>query len=292
MNTMMNFFGRLGAIQLPQISVADILQIIIIAVVLYYFLVWVRQNRTWFLIRGILLLLAFYLAAALLEWNTILFIFRNALGVVVTAMVVVFQPELRKVLEQLGQTNVLFNRITGGRVHTENEFTQKTIEELVRASFALGKTRTGALMVLEQGIPLKEYEDTGIEVDAVVTSQLLINIFEHNTPLHDGAVIIKGNRVAAATCYLPLSKNPDIPKALGTRHRAAIGLSESTDSVTIVVSEETGRVTIAQNGVLTPPLSADGLRERLDELKAPEQEGQTGFRFWKGRRKNEKDDSE
>ena len=292
MDTITNFFGRVGAIRLPQINIADILQIIIIAVVLYYFLIWVRQNRTWFLIRGILLLLVFYLTAVLLEWNTILFIFRNALGVVVTAMVVVFQPELRKVLEQLGQTNVLFNRITGGRVHTENEFSQKTIEELVKASFALGKTRTGALMVLEQRIPLLEYENTGIEVDAVVTSQLLINIFEHNTPLHDGAVIIKGNRVAAATCYLPLSKNPDIPKSLGTRHRAAIGLSESTDSVTIVVSEETGRVTIAQNGVLTPPLNADSLRERLDELKAPEQKDQAGLRFWKGRRKNEKDDSE
>ena len=185
---------------------------------------------------------------------------------------------------------MFFNFLTNDVM--EGEFDQKCIEELVKASFALGRTRTGALIVIQRQLSLDEYIRTGIEVDAILTSPLLINIFEHNTPLHDGAVIIKGNRVAAATCYLPLSKNPDIPKALGTRHRAAIGLSESTDSVTIVVSEETGRVTIAQNGVLTPPLSADGLRERLDELKAPEQEGQTGFRFWKGRRKNEKDDSE
>ena len=251
------------------------------------------RTRPWFLIRGILFLLAFYLLAALFELNTILFIFRNALGVVVTAMVVVFQPELRKVLEQLGQTNVLFNSITGGRVHSDHDFSHRTVEELVKASYALGRTRTGALIVLEQNVPLVEYINTGIQVDALVTSQLLINIFEHNTPLHDGAVIMQGNRVTAATCYLPLSKNPEIPKHLGTRHRAAVGVSESTDSVTIVVSEETGKVTLAEGGALSSPLSPDELRERLSELCTPEQAPrQMGLRLWKGRQNNEKSDSE
>ena len=291
MDRISNILGTLGAIELPQIQGTDILQIVLIAVAMYYILVWVHNTRTWFLIRGILLLLVFYTVAVLLELNTILFIFRNALGVVVTAMVVVFQPELRKALEQLGQSNMLMKSITGGAKKTEG-FTPKTVEDLVKASFALGSARTGALIVIEQELPLKEYIDTGIEVDAIVSSPLLINIFEHNTPLHDGAVVLQGNRVAAATCYLPLSKNPDIPKELGTRHRAAIGLSESTDSVTIVVSEETGAVSVAQNGTLSRDLTPDLLREQLDALLTPQEDRQPGFRFWKGWQRNAKEDSE
>ena len=291
MGTISNILGTLGAIELPQIKGTDILQIILIAVAIYYILVWVRSTRTWFLIRGILLLLGFYAVAVLLELNTILFIFRNALGVVVTAMVVVFQPELRKALEQLGQRNMLMKTLTGGAKDTD-DFSPKTVEELVKASFALGATKTGALIVIEQELPLKEYIDTGIEVDAIVTSQLLINIFEHNTPLHDGAVILQGNRVTAATCYLPLSKNPEISKELGTRHRAAIGLSETSDSMTIVVSEETGAVSIAQNGELTRDLTPVMLREQLDTLLTPQEGRQAGLWFWKGWQKNAKEDSE
>ena len=291
METLLNLWGRLAAIDLPQIQITDIIQIILIAVALYYILVWVRNTRTWFLIRGILILLLFYAVAEILELNTILFIFRNALGVVVTAMVVVFHPELRKALEQLGTGNMFLNSLTGGMKNPDG-FSPKTVEELVKASFLLGSTRTGALIVIERQLSLQEYIDTGIEVDAVVSSPLLINIFEHNTPLHDGAVVVQGNRVAAATCYLPLSKNPEISKELGTRHRAAIGVSEVTDSVTIVVSEETGKVSVAQNGRLTQDYEPEELREFLDTLLERQEPRQTGLKFWKGLRKNAKTDSE
>ena len=167
-------------------------------------------------------------------------------------------------------------------------FNEKTINELVRASFEMGKVKTGALMVIERSTPLGEIERTGIEVDGIVTSQLLINIFEHNTPLHDGAVVIRGNRVTAATCYLPLSDNMGISKDLGTRHRAAVGVSEASDSVTIVVSEETGRVTVASGGQLRMVASGDELRSLLSTLIKHEDANTGRFKIWKGRRKNER----
>ena len=170
----------------------------------------------------------------------------------------------------------------------ENQgFNDRTINELTRATFEMAKVKTGALMVIERSSSLKEIERTGIEINGLVTSQLLINIFEHNTPLHDGAVVIRGNRITAATCYLPLTDNMDISKDLGTRHRAAVGVSEVTDSLTIVVSEETGRVSVAEGGILTRIPDADSLKQALSILK---EEPGTGNRFklWKGRRKNGK----
>ena len=287
METISNILGLLGGLELPRIGITDIVQIIIIAVVLYYFLVWVRNTRTWFLIRGIIFLAAFYGVAVVLELNTILFIVRNALSVLVMALIVVFQPELRRALEQLGQRNVFVGLLTGGQVHTDEEMTPKTVEELVKASIALGKARTGALIVIEREVPLVEYIQTGIELDAKTTAQLLINIFEHNTPLHDGAVIMQGSKLIAATCYLPLSKNPGIPTHLGTRHRAAIGVSEVTDSLTIVVSEETGKISLAEGGEISGGLTEDELRSRLSDL-VPVPDKPLSFRFWKGWQRNEK----
>ena len=167
-------------------------------------------------------------------------------------------------------------------------FTEKTVNELVRASFEMAKVKTGALMVIEKGSPLKDIERTGIVVDGIVTSQLLINIFEHNTPLHDGAVIIRGNRVAAATCYLPLSDNGSINKALGTRHRAAVGISEVADSLTIVVSEETGRVSLAEHGNLRAVGDAQSLNKILTEYFVQEESSANRFRIWRGRLKDER----
>ena len=290
MEAISSFFRILGTIELPTIGAADILQIILIAFVLYHVLVWAQNTRTWFLIKGILILLVFYVLSVLLELNTILFIVQNSLGVFVTAMIVVFQPELRKALEQLGQGNMFFNLLTNDVM--EGEFDQKCIEELVKASFALGRTRTGALIVIQRQLSLDEYIRTGIEVDALLTSPLLINIFEHNTPLHDGAVVVQGKRVVSATCYLPLSKNQDISKDLGTRHRAAIGVSEVTDSLTVVVSEETGKVSVAEQGQLSHGLTPDQLRERLMVLHTPKENRSSGLWFWKGRKKNENNDSE
>ena len=148
----------------------------------------------------------------------------------------------------------------------------------------MGKVRTGALIVIEQKVSLRDYERTGIDVDGIVTSQLLINIFEHNTPLHDGAVIIQGNRVVSATCYLPLSDNLGLSKELGTRHRAGVGISEVTDSMTIIVSEETGKVSIAENGRLLRAVTEEELRQHLMVTQDKSVESQK-FKLWKGKGK-------
>ncbi len=150
----------------------------------------------------------------------------------------------------------------------------------------MGAAYTGALIVIEQDMILEEYEKTGIAVDGIVTSQLLVNIFEHNTPLHDGAVIIRGDRVVAATCYLPLSDNNNLNKALGTRHRAGVGISEVTDSMTIIVSEETGKVSVAVGGELIHDIDADSLRNKLEYLRRRTIDVKS-FRIWRGRLKHE-----
>mgnify|MGYP002922968806 FL=1 len=152
----------------------------------------------------------------------------------------------------------------------------------------MGKVRTGALIVIEQKVSLRDYERTGIDVDGIVTSQLLINIFEHNTPLHDGAVIIQGNRVVSATCYLPLSDNLGLSKELGTRHRAGVGISEITDSLTIIVSEETGKISVAYEGELERNLDADSLRDRMHKILNNPVEEHKNLRIWKGRSRDKK----
>jgi diadenylate cyclase len=273
---------------LPKISKTNILEIVIIAFLIYEIMVWIKNTRAWNLLKGILVILAFTFIAWVLKLYTILWILEKIALVATTALVIIFQPELRKALEQLGSKNLLTDLLPfeGGRP-SDDAFTEKTINELVRASVELGKAKTGALMVIEQETPLKDIERTGIEIDGLVTSQLLINIFEHNTPLHDGAVVIRGNRVVAATCYLPLSDNTSISKDLGTRHRAAVGISEVTDSLIIVVSEETGRISLAENGGLIKISDADTLNRALAEKLGQEEHGNR-FRIWKGRLKDER----
>ena len=272
----------------PEITFKNFLEIAIITIVVYEMLVWIKNTRAWTLLKGILFIFAFVLLAAILELDTILWLLEKTSYIAVTAILIIFQPELRKALEQLGSKNVLTNLFTADDVKKNESFNEKTINELVRASFEMGKVKTGALMVIERSTPLGEIERTGIEVDGIVTSQLLINIFEHNTPLHDGAVVIRGNRVTAATCYLPLSDNMGISKDLGTRHRAAVGVSEASDSVTIVVSEETGRVTVASGGQLRRVASGDELRSLLSTLIKHEDANTGRFKIWKGRRKSER----
>lgn len=273
---------------LPKISITDIVEIIIIAFLIYYMLVWIKNTRAWMLLRGLMVILLFVLLAALFQMNTIIWIARNTLNVLVIALVVIFQPEMRKALENLGRKNVLaFLFSFDSSKEDTGKFSDKTINEMVKACYEMGKVKTGALIVVEDEIVLSEYERTGIAVDGILTSQLLINIFEHNTPLHDGAVVIRGNRVVAATCYLPLSDNTSISKDLGTRHRAAVGVSEVTDSLTIVVSEETGRISLAENGRLTRIVDADTLSRALSRDAASEEQGNR-FRIWKGRLKNER----
>ncbi|MCI5528881.1 MAG: diadenylate cyclase CdaA [Blautia sp.] len=254
----------LSKLSLPGMGITDVIEIALISFFIYQFMVWIKFTRAYTLLKGILTVVAFILIAYIFKMNTILWIVKNLASVLLLSVVVIFQPELRKVLEQLGQKKIMAAIIpfdTGKEV--QERFTDKTVNELVKACFDMGEVKTGALIVIEQENRLSEYERTGINVDAVITSQLLINIFEHNTPLHDGAVLIRENRIVAATCYLPLSDNMELSKQLGTRHRAGVGISEVSDSITIIVSEETGQVSIAQNGRLTRGVTSAELRAAL-----------------------------
>jgi len=263
------------------------LEIIIIAFLIYSVLTWIKNTRAWTLFRGIVVVIAFALIAYLLELNTILWIFEKTFNVLVICVFVVFQPELRRALEQLGRKNfvsALFG--TGVSEAKEKKTTERSINEVIKAAFEMSKAKTGALIVIEQEVLLNEYERTGIILDSVISNQLLINIFEHNTPLHDGAVFIRNNRIVAATCYLPLSDNMSLSKDLGTRHRAAVGISEVSDSLTIVVSEETGAVSLAKDGKLVRNLSMEALRKTIGASSARENASRLGK--LKGIIKNEK----
>lgn len=269
---------------------ADIAEIIILSFLLYHILVWVKNTRAWSLLKGILVIAAFVLLAAYFEMNTILWIVNNMFSVAITAIIVILQPELRKAVEELGRKNLISSIMPFelGRNPGEGRFSDKTINEIAKACVEMGKVKTGALIVVQQDQALDEYERTGIDVDGIVTSQLLINIFEHNTPLHDGAVIVRGDRITAATCYLPLSDNMSLSKELGTRHRAGVGISEVTDSLTVIVSEETGKISVAFGGKLERNLSGEELKEKLKTIQnKPEEENRKRI-LWKGRFKGEK----
>lgn len=285
----MNNFIRdyLVKLYIPRITWTDIIEIVIIAFVIYNVMVWIKNTKAWVLLKGIIIVVIFALIAYILNLKTILWIAGKTISVGIIALVIIFQPELRRALEQLGRKKILFGlfRFNDGREKGER-FSSKTAEEIVRACFDMGAAYTGALIVIEQDMVLEEYEKTGITVDGLVTSQLLINIFEHNTPLHDGAVIIRGDRVVAATCYLPLSDNNNLNKALGTRHRAGVGISEVTDSMTIIVSEETGKVSVAVGGELIQDIDADSLRNKLEYLRRRTIDVKS-FKIWRGRLKHE-----
>ncbi len=266
---------------IPSIKWTDLVEVLIISVLLYKVLAWIKESKAWSLLKGIIFILLFVMVAAMFSMTTILWIAKNIFSVAVTAMVVVFQPELRKALEQLGRRKVLSslfqfdNRIAGER------FSDETINEIVRGSYEMGRSKTGALIVIAQNDSLTDYENTGIMLDSAISSQLLINIFEHNTPLHDGAVIVEGNRIVSATCYLPLSENKELSKELGTRHRAGVGISEVTDSMTVIVSEETGRVSVAYEGILSRNVDPDDLREMLRGIQGKTYEEKKQFRLFK-----------
>ncbi|MBE5901021.1 MAG: TIGR00159 family protein [Lachnospiraceae bacterium] len=251
-------------VHLPEITKTDIAEILIITFLVYNIMVWIKNTRAWVLFKGLIVILAFISVAAIFQMNTILWLAERTLSVGITALVIIFQPELRKALEQLGQKK-FFSGLNFMELQKNNveRYSERTVQELVKACFEMGKVKTGALIVVEREIVLAEFERTGIPLDALVSNQILINIFEHNTPLHDGAVIVRGNRIVAATCYLPLSDNLHLSKELGTRHRAAVGVSEVNDSMTIIVSEETGKVSVAEQGRLERDVTPERLKERL-----------------------------
>lgn len=291
MSAISNFIEEyISNIYIPRtLRVSNIFEIIILAIILYEFMAWVKTTRAFALLKGIIVILVFLIIAYIFDFTTILWIAGKVINIAIIAVVVIFQPELRKALEQLGQKKYFKSILPFTEKKDKGErFSDKTVNELVRACFELGKNKTGALIVIEQDILLTDYEKTGIPVDGIVTSQLLINIFEHNTPLHDGAVIVRGDRIVSATCYLPLSDNMQISKDLGTRHRAAVGISEVTDTMTLVVSEETGNVSIAIAGELIRAVDQDYLTKKLTFIQKKSIDVKR-YKLWKkGASDNEK----
>ena len=271
----------------PDISVIDVLEILILAFTIYHISLWLKRTRAWTLMKGIVVLFAFYIIAYALGMSVITWIFEKTLALGITALIIVFQPELRTALEQLGRRTAVANIFSlEDQKEKQGRLSDRSINELVKASVEMGKARTGALIVLEKEISLSEYERTGINLDSVISSQLLINIFEHNTPLHDGAIIVRGDRIVSATCYLPLSDNMRLSKDLGTRHRAGVGISEVSDSLTIIVSEETGSISVAVGGKLHRNLDGDILRWHLTQFQGKASENRSQKSLWKNIRRN------
>ncbi|MCD8068929.1 MAG: diadenylate cyclase CdaA [Lachnospiraceae bacterium] len=252
------------------LTVIDVLEMLILAWLIYKILGWIQSTRTFVLLRGIAVIGLFLLVAELLDMTAIMWVAKNVVSVALMAIVVIFQPELRRMLEELGRNNIFQLMNLGDRMNPEGKFSDKTMQSIVKACTVMSGDKTGALILLENYQKLTDYVETGIEIDAVVSMQLLVNIFEHNTPLHDGAVVISGDRVVAAPCYLPLSEDMSVSKQLGTRPRAALGASENTDAFVIVVSEETGQITVAREGVLSRGLSPDQLLEQLSSFRQKE----------------------
>lgn len=273
----------------PQIRVVDAVEILIITFLFYQIILWIKNTKAWMLLRGILVVALFILVAAVFKMYTILWIAQNSLPVMATAVVIIFQPELRRALEKLGEKQFVPNMVALDKRGKDNvRFSQKTIDGIVEASFAMGAVKSGALIVVEQAIMLTEYESTGIALDCIVSPQVLINIFEHNTPLHDGAIIVRGDRIVSATCYLPLSDNKGISKELGTRHRAAVGMSEVSDALIVTVSEETGYVSVAMGGQLVRNVTPEYLKKRLESISKKSVEIGRLKKIWKGWRSHEK----
>lgn len=282
----MGSFGKLmselnlSTLSIPAVRVSDIIDILLVAVLIYVIMIWIKETRAWSLFKGIVVIIVISVLSYQLHFYTISWIIEKTLSVGIIAIIVLFQPEFRKALEQLGKGSIVTNIFAN---EDKSKLLSKTVEEIITAAVKMAKVRTGALIMIEQDVPVGDIEETGIPIDGLVSSQLLINIFENKTPLHDGAVVIRNNRVAAATCILPLTQN-EIGLDLGTRHRAAVGASEVSDANIVVVSEETGAISVAHSGKLYRNLSEDKLRKML--MHDPKNNNRKII-LWKGRRKNE-----
>lgn len=258
---------------LPDINFINVLDILVVALLIYRLILQIRGTRAVQLIKGLVVLL---IAGTISRWlglYTINWILDKVMAMVIVAIPVVFQPELRRALERLGRGKFFARPL----YFLGEEAAGRLVNELVRAVTMMSKKKTGALIVLEQETGIYDYMETGVKIDGVISGELLLNIFMPNTPLHDGAVIIRGERAVAAGCFLPLSENPDLSKELGTRHRAGIGITEHSDAVVLVVSEETGIISIAREGKLTRHLDENTLREYLEDLLLPKAGGSNYF---------------
>ena len=265
-------------LHLPKMEVIDVIEVIVLIFLFYNIVKAIRGTRAWILLKGILILIALYILAYVTGLKEIVIIFQSILIFLALALVIIIQPELRRLVEKIGANNIsgsikelmLYWKNKRKEPNVKLIYSNNTVTELVKAVYKLSNEKTGALIVIERNIPLNEYIETGIKINADITSELIINIFEVNTPLHDGAVIIRDSKIASGTSYLPLSDSKKIGKDLGTRHRAAMGLTEITDAIVIVVSEETGAVSLSINGKLHRRLNRDELTNKLKEYQAKE----------------------
>ncbi len=266
------------------IRFADVVDILVVSFVVYTAAKWIRDTRAEQLIKGIVILLVAAQVFFWLQLNTINFILQNAVQTGILALLVVFQPELRRALEQMGRSKFgSFLQVNG---HVTEEELVVSIDKIVQAVAEMAQQKIGALLVLERKTHIGDIIRSGTTVDALISAELIMNIFMPNSPLHDGALVVRENRLIAAGCFLPLTQNEDLSQELGTRHRAAIGLSESVDAIVVVVSEETGKISIALNGDLTRNLNPDTLKRALHKsLIQPKEETRKNPILWKVKKK-------
>lgn len=254
----LHWLARLKGL-LYTVTFSDVLEVILVAVIIYRLYQLLEGTRAITLVKGIIVLFIGNSIAVLFHLHLLSWIFENVVKWSVIVLPIVFQPELRRTLERLGEGKFLFE----DRIAMEEVAAMKVVKELVTAANALSKTKTGALLVIEREMKLDDIGETGIKIDALITSEFLLNVFIPNTPLHDGAAIIRGNRLLSAGCLLPLTEKRGLSKELGTRHRAALGLSEQCDALVLIVSEETGTISIADNGRLMRRLDENTLTAAL-----------------------------
>ncbi|TYQ15896.1 UNVERIFIED_CONTAM: diadenylate cyclase [Acetivibrio alkalicellulosi] len=240
-----------------------IIDISIVSYVIYKIIKLVKETRAWQLIKGVIVILVAAWLSEYMGFRTIAFLLRVIIQYIAIALVVLFQPELRRGLEKIGRSK--FRTIFSFEEETNTIKVKALIEEIIKAVTSMSKTYTGALIVIERETKIGEIINSGIQIESSVASELLVNIFTPNTPLHDGAVVIRENKIKAAACFLPLTENPNISKDLGTRHRAALGITEVSDAIVVVVSEESGKISFALNGGLTRNLTGDTLRKALNK---------------------------
>ena len=258
-----NFLSDNLSIKGPWDLVKTIVDISIVSYAIYKIATLVRETRAWQLIKGILFILIASKLSEILGLRTIAFILKMIIQYLAIALVVLFQPELRRGLEQIGRSR--FKNFFNLEDESYTIKVKSNIEEIIKAIVEMSKTFTGALIVIERETKIGDIINSGIQIDSNVTSELLMNIFTPNTPLHDGAVVIRGDKIKAAACFLPLTENPNLSKELGTRHRAALGISEVSDAIVVVASEESGKISVALNGGLTRNLTSDTLRKALSK---------------------------
>ncbi len=267
----------------PLEALRSIIDISIVSYLTFKLIQLVKETRAWQLVKGIVVILITAMVSQALELRTLAYILNKTIELAGFALVVVFQPELRRGLEQIGRSN--FKDFFKFDEKDDVINTTFTIEEIVKAATELSRTMTGALIVVERETKLGEIINTGTKLDSSVSAELIINIFTPNTPLHDGALILRENKLKSAACFLPLTDNPNLSKELGTRHRAALGITEVSDCIAVVVSEETGKISYALNGGLSRNLTPDILRKALNKNLLEKKTVNKKLSLWKGKSK-------